>query len=110
MKLFASALLVSLVSLVTAAPVVEKRWPSGNIITPVRGYIYHQSATHPPPDFIPKIQGLIDWQSSTSEVHIFSLPQNWIGKKVQVRFWSNNVFSPSDKTFIDVFSSSRLPP
>lgn len=108
MKFCASAFVVGLIGLVTAAPVVEKRWPSGNILTPRGGYIYRQSATHPPPDFIPKIQGVIDWKTSTSEVHVFDLPADWVGKTVEVHFylkWTSKGVQP-----VDIFSSSRLPP
>ena len=107
MRFLASAFLASLIGLATGAP-VQKRWPSGSILTPQGGYIYHQSTTHPPPDYIPKIQGLIKWQSSTSEVHIFNLPVDWVGKTVEVHFWYN---APNKGGVPgDIVGSARLPP
>lgn len=110
MKLLTSALILILATLTSAAPaVVLKRWPSGNIIIPSASYIYHQSPTHPPPDYIPKIQGLVSFRTSTSEVHVFSIPSDWIGRNVQVGFWYNDQ-GVANNTAVDIYSSSRTPP
>lgn len=106
---FFSTFVIGLFGLVTAAPINEKRWPSGSILTPTKGYIYHQVAVHPPPDYIPKIQGVISYADQTSEVHVFNLPTNWVGAKVEVHFWYNEG-SVSPNTAVDIFSSWKLPP
>lgn len=107
---FISVFVIGLTSLAAAAPAsVGRRWPSGSILIPFDSYIYHQSPTHPPPDYIPKIQGLVNFATSTSEVHVFNLPADWIGKKVKVGFWYNDG-GIAKNTAVDIYSSSRTPP
>ncbi|KAK7187758.1 hypothetical protein DPSP01_010805 [Paraphaeosphaeria sporulosa] len=106
---FLTPFILGLAALTTAAPAaLFKRWPSG-VLTPGRSYIYHQSPTHPPPDYTPKLTGVVNFLTSTSEVHVFSLPTDWIGKKVQVGFWYNER-GTQNNTVVDIYSSSRTPP
>ncbi|KAL5418819.1 hypothetical protein PMIN06_004493 [Paraphaeosphaeria minitans] len=108
MKFFPS-LILGLSTLTNAAPAaLSKRWPS-SVLIPQISYIYRQSPTHPPPDYTPKLTGIVNFRTSTSEVHVFGLPSDWIGKKVQVGFWYNERGTEKNIA-VDIYSSSRTPP
>lgn len=110
MKFLTSTILLGLISLATAIPApVEKRWPEGDILKSSNSYVYKQSPTHPPPDYTPRIQGVVNFARSTSEVHVFGLPSDWVGKKVRVGFWYNDG-GVANNTAVDIYSSSRTPP